>query len=211
FGNRRGDRERRECLSDCAGGRELARHDLSERGSMNHTLSIVVNDQPGELSRIVGLFSARGFNIETISVGATLDPQWARVTIVTRGDERTIDQIVKQCARLARVRDEQDVTTRPHIEREMALITVNTDAGLPRQEVLNLVGIFRAKVVDISHSQIVVEASGNKEKVETFIEMLKPIGIHEITRTGRIAIGRLSNLETELAVNEDEAFAVGMN
>ena len=167
---------------------------------MRHTLSIVVSDQPGELSRIIGLFSARGFNIETISVGATLDPQWARVTIVTRGDDRTIDQICKQCARLARVRDVQDVTTRPHIEREMALITVNAEAGLPRQEVLNLVGIFRAKVVDVSHSQIVVEASGNKEKVETFIEMLKPIGIHEITRTGRIAIGRLSNLEAE----EDE-------
>ena len=93
----------------------------------------------------------------------------------------------------------------------MALITVNAEAGLLRQEVLNLVGIFRAKVVDISHSQIVVEASGNKEKVETFIEMLKPIGIHEITRTGRIAIGRLSNLEAAPAADEDQAFAVGMN
>src|SRR5213080_3997257 len=112
---------------------------------MRHTLSIVVADQPGELSRIVGLFSARGFNIETISVGATLDPQWARVTIVTRGDDRTIDQICKQCARLARVREVQDVTTRPHIEREMALITVNAQEGLQRQEVLNLVGVFRAK------------------------------------------------------------------
>src|SRR5258708_34615006 len=91
----------------------------SSFNDMRHTLSIVVADQPGELSRIVGLFSARGFNIETISVGATLDPQWARVTIVTRGDDRTIDQICKQCARLARVREVQDVTTRPHIEREM--------------------------------------------------------------------------------------------
>ena len=164
---------------------------------MNHTLSIVVADQPGELSRIVGLFSARGFNIETISVGATLDPRWARVTIVTSGDDRTIDQIVKQCARLARVRDVQDVTRRPHIEREMALITVKAEPGLERQEVLSLVGVFRAKVVDISQTQMVVEASGNKEKVEAFIEMLKPIGIQEITRTGRIAIGRLSNLEAE--------------
>jgi len=162
---------------------------------MNHTLSIVVADQPGELSRIVGLFSARGFNIETISVGATLDPQWARVTIVTRGDDRTIEQIVKQCERLARVREVQDVTTSPHIERDMALITVNAQPGAQRQEVLSLVGVFRAKVVDISHSQMIVEASGNKEKVEAFIELLRPIGIHEITRTGRIAIGRLSNGE----------------
>lgn len=159
---------------------------------MRHTISIVVADQPGELSRIVGLFSARGFNIETISVGATLDPRWARVTIVTLGDDRTIEQIVKQCERLARVRDVQDVTTRPHIEREMALITVNAEPGVQRQEVLSLVGIFRAKVVDISPTQMIVEASGNKEKVEAFIELLRPAGIHEITRTGRIAIGRLS-------------------
>jgi acetolactate synthase I/III small subunit len=160
---------------------------------MNHTLSILVADQPGELSRIVGLFSARGFNIETIAVGATLDPQWARVTIVTNGDDRTIEQIVKQCERLARVREVQDVTTSPHIERDMALITVNAQPGAQRQEVLSLVGVFRAKVVDISHSQMIVEASGNKEKVEAFIELLRPIGIHEITRGGRIAIGRQSN------------------
>ncbi len=96
---------------------------------MRHTLSIIVADEPGELSRIVGLFSARGFNIETISVGESLDPRWSRVTIVTRGDERTIQQIVKQCERLARVREVHDVTTRPHIEREMALITVSAKAG----------------------------------------------------------------------------------
>jgi acetolactate synthase I/III small subunit len=180
---------------------------------MNHTLSILVADQPGELSRIVGLFSARGFNIETISVGATLDPQWARVTIVTRGDDRTIEQIVKQCSRLARVREVLDVTTRPHIEREMALITVNAEAGVQRQEVLSLVGVFRAKVVDISQTQMIVEASGNKEKVEAFIELLRPLGIHEITRTGRIAIGRLSNgeLAQREAVKDDDVYAVAGN
>src|SRR5678809_1746502 len=102
---------------------------------MRHTLSIIVADEPGELSRIVGLFSARGFNIETISVGETLDPSWSRVTVVTRGDDRTIQQIVKQCERLARVREVQDVTTRPHIEREMALITVSASAGADRQAV----------------------------------------------------------------------------
>ncbi len=179
---------------------------------MNHTLSIVVADQPGELSRIVGLFSARGFNIETISVGATLDPQWARVTIVTGGDDRTIEQIVKQCTRLARVRDVQDVTTSPHIEREMALITVNAQPGMQRQEVLSLVGVFRSKVVDISQTQMIVEASGNKEKVEAFIELLRPIGIHEITRTGRIAIGRLSNAEATATVDDaEENFAIMSN
>jgi acetolactate synthase I/III small subunit len=159
---------------------------------MRHTLSIIVADQPGELSRIVGLFSARGFNIETISVGETLDPQWSRVTIVTRGDDRTIQQIVKQCERLARVREVQDVTTRPHIEREMALITVAASAGSERQDVLSLVNVFRAKVVDISHTHLIVEASGNKEKVDTFIELLRPFGITDITRTGHIAINRLA-------------------
>src|SRR5215216_5743819 len=101
---------------------------------MRHTLSIIVAAQPGELSRIVGLFSARGFNIETASVGTTLDPKWACVTIVTRGDDRTIEQIVKQCERLARVREVQDITLHPHIEREMALIDVEARQGAARQE-----------------------------------------------------------------------------
>ncbi len=178
---------------------------------MRHTLSIIVADQPGELSRIVGLFSARGFNIETISVGQTLDPQWARVTIVTRGEDRTIQQIVKQCERLARVREVHDVTTRPHIEREMALITIDAGAGLLRQEALSLVSVFRAKVVDISHQQMIVEASGNKEKVDAFIELLRPIGISDITRTGHIAINRLGSgdkvLHTEEANDEEEPVA----
>jgi acetolactate synthase-1/3 small subunit len=159
---------------------------------MRHTISIVVADQPGELSRIVGLFSARGFNIETVSVGQTPDPQWSRVTVVTHGDDRTVEQIVKQCSRLARVREVRDVTTQPHIEREMALIDVNAQAGTMRQEVLSLVAVFRAKVVDISDTAMIIEASGNKEKVEAFIELLRPLGIRDITRTGCIAIGRLS-------------------
>jgi acetolactate synthase-1/3 small subunit len=171
---------------------------------MRHTLSIIVADQPGELSRIVGLFSARGFNIETLSVGGTLDPKWSRVTIVTRGDDRTIQQIVKQCQRLARVREVQDVTTRPHIEREMALITVDATAGQQRQDVLSLVNVFRAKVVDISHTQMIVEASGNKEKVDTFIDLLRPIGITDITRTGHIAINRLAAGALETATEDEE-------
>jgi len=173
---------------------------------MRHTLSIVVADQPGELSRIVGLFSARGFNIETVSVGQTPDSQWSRVTIVTRGDDRTIEQIVKQCQRLARVREVQDVTMQPHIEREMALIDVAATPGTSRQEVLSLVAVFRAKVVDISQTGMIIEASGNKEKVEAFIELLRPLGIRDVTRTGCIAIGRLSNVNvTSPAETEPEA------
>ena len=170
---------------------------------MRHTLSIVVADQAGELSRIVGLFSARGFNIETLSVGETTDPQWSRVTIVTRGDDRTVEQIVKQCQRLARVREVQDVTMQPHIEREMALIDVAATPGQTRQEVLSLVSVFRAKVVDISHTGMIIEASGNKEKVEAFIELLRPLGIRNFTRTGCIAIGRISQNSSRGAEEEE--------
>jgi acetolactate synthase-1/3 small subunit len=162
---------------------------------MRHTLSIIVADQPGELSRIVGLFSARGFNIETISVGQTMDPGYARVTVVTRGAEQTIEQIVKQCERLARVREVIDITKQPHIEREMALIDVEAEPGLKRQEVLSLVQIFRAKVVDISATRMIIEASGNGDKVDALIDLLRPIGIRDVTRTGYIAINRLSAID----------------
>ena len=174
---------------------------------MRHTLSIIVADQPGELSRIVGLFSARGFNIETLSVGSTLDPRWSRVTVVTSGDDRTVEQIVKQCERLARVREVRDVTSQPHVEREMALIDVSATPGAGRQEVLSLVSVFRAKVVDISHTRMLIEASGNREKVDAFIEMLRPLGINDITRTGYIAIGRLSATEenSERAVGDQRS------
>jgi acetolactate synthase I/III small subunit len=177
---------------------------------MRHTLSIVVADQPGELSRIVGLFSARGFNIETVSVGQTPDARWSRVTVVTRGDDRTIEQIVKQCTRLARVREVQDITLRPHIEREMALIDVEAPQGAARQEVLSLVAVFRAKVVDISQARMIIEASGNREKVEAFIELLRPLGIRDITRTGCIAIGRLSSTGN-INEQEDEVYPDRLN
>ena len=174
---------------------------------MRHTLSIVVADQPGELSRIVGLFSARGFNIETLSVGQTTDPAWSRVTIVTRGDDRTIEQIVKQCSRLARVREVLDVTMQPHIEREMALIDVEASPGAARQEILSLVAIFRAKVVDISPTGMIIEASGNKEKVEAFIDLLNPMGVRDVTRTGCIAIGRLSTVDCSRPGAEENELA----
>ena len=170
---------------------------------MRHTITIDVANEAGELSRIVGIFSARGYNIETISVGKTLEPNWSRCTIVTFGDDRIIDQIIKQCSRLARVRDVKAVTSLPHIEREMALIDVNAKAGDERQEVMSLVEIFRAKVVDISRDRMILEASGNKDKVDTFIEMLKPLGVNNVTRSGCVAINRLSpfeNFEKELTL-----------
>src|SRR5688572_26789360 len=174
---------------------------------MRHTISIIVANEAGELSRIVGLFSARGYNIETISVGKTLDPRWSKATVVTTGDDTTIEQIVKQCARLARVKEVKAVTTLPHIEREMALIDVTVTRGDERQEVMSLVNIFRAKVVDISHDKMILEMSGTQEKVETFIDMLKPLAVNEVTRSGTVAITRLSALENGAEVAERANFA----
>jgi acetolactate synthase I/III small subunit len=158
---------------------------------MRNTLSILVANEPGELSRIVGLFSARGYNIETISVGKTLEDGWSRCTIVTEGDAAIVEQILKQCARLARVREAKAVTSQPHIEREMALIDVNAVTPGDRAEIKNLVDIFRAKIVDITHDRLIIEASGNKEKVDRFIGLLESFGMNEIVRTGYVAINTL--------------------
>ncbi len=160
---------------------------------MRNTLSILVANEPGELSRIVGLFSARGYNIETISVGKTLEEGWSRCTIVTEGDDAVIDQILKQCIRLARVREAKSVTSLPHIEREMALIDVSARTPDNRSEIKNLVDIFRAKIVDITHDRLIIEASGNKEKVDRFIGLLEPFGMNEIVRTGYVAINTLGS------------------
>lgn len=169
---------------------------------MRHTISIIVGNEPGELSRIVGLFSARGYNIDTITVGKTLEPRWSRATVVTYGDDKTIEQIVKQCSRLARVKEVRAVTAMPHIEREMALIDVSVKSGDERQEVMSLVNIFRAKVVDISHDKMILEMSGTQEKVDTFIDMLKPLAINEVSRSGCVAINRLSALEAAAAAGQ---------
>jgi acetolactate synthase-1/3 small subunit len=148
----------------------------------------------------VGLFSARGYNIESLSVAETLDPTLSRLTLVTIGDDSTIERITKQLDKQIRVRKVEDLTSTSHIEREMALIHVKAEAGPARQEVLSLVGIFRAKVVDVSEDGLIVEASGDWNKVRALINLLKPLGIKEIVRTGTVAISRLpepSSIERE--------------
>ena len=159
---------------------------------MRHTLSILVENRFGELSRIVGLFSARGYNIETLTVAETLDHGVSRMTLVTTGDDETIEKITRQLDKQIRVLKVVDMTEFRHIEREMVLINVKAEPGPERQEVLSLVGIFRAKVVDVSNDGIIIEATGDWNKVSAFIELLKPLGIREIVRTGAVAIARLS-------------------
>ncbi len=167
---------------------------------MRHTLAILVENRFGELARIVGLFSARGYNIESLTVAETLEPQVSRVTLVTCGDDRTVEQIIKQLQKQIRVQSVIDLTVRAHIEREMALIHVSAPAGRPtRQEVLNLANVFRAKVVDISEDAVTIEATGDRNKVNALLRLLGPFGIHEMARAGTLAIGRLpaGNISSE--------------
>jgi acetolactate synthase-1/3 small subunit len=158
---------------------------------MRHTLSILLENRFGELSRIVGLFSARGYNIESLTVAETLDPKLSRITLVTSGDDSVIERITRQLEKQVRVLDVVDLTATSHIEREMVLINVKAEAGPARQEVLSLVGIFRAKVVDVSEEGLIVEATGDWNKVRALIKLLKPLGILDIVRTGTVAISRL--------------------
>lgn len=170
---------------------------------MRHTLSILVENRFGELSRIVGLFSARGYNIESLSVAETLDPEISRMTLVTAGNDQTIEQITRQLDKQIRVIEAVDMTGFSHIEREMALINVRAEAGFKRQEVLSLAGIFRAKVVDVSSDGIIVEATGDWTKVSALIELLEPFGIRQIVRTGTVAIARLSEGNSSQKTDRD--------
>jgi acetolactate synthase-1/3 small subunit len=156
---------------------------------MKHTLSVLVENTPGALSRITGLFSGRAFNIESLNVAATLDPTLSHITLVTRGDEFIIEQIIKQLRRLIDVFKVVDVSEGEFVEREMSLIKVRAEEQ-SRAEILRICDIFRCKVVDVSHRSYTLEVTGPESKLKAVIELLRPIGIKEITRTGTIAMMR---------------------
>ncbi len=155
-----------------------------------HTLSVLVENTPGALARIAGLFSGRGFNIDSLCVAETLDPTLSHLTLVTRGDDLIIEQIIKQLRRLIDVYRVVDVTEEGEfVEREMALIKVRAEKET-RAEVLRMCDIFRCKVVDVSPRTYTIEVTGPQSKLQAVIELLKPIGIKEIVRTGVIAMKR---------------------
>ncbi|MEA3386617.1 MAG: acetolactate synthase small subunit [Thermodesulfobacteriota bacterium] len=156
---------------------------------MKHTLSVLVENTPGALSRITGLFSGRAFNIESLNVAATLDPTLSHITLVTRGDEFIIEQIIKQLRRLVDVFKVVDVSEGEFVEREMSLIKVRAEEE-SRAEILRICDIFRCKVVDVSPKTYTLEVTGPESKLKAVIELLRPIGIKEITRTGTIAMMR---------------------
>ncbi|MBI5236095.1 MAG: acetolactate synthase small subunit [Deltaproteobacteria bacterium] len=156
---------------------------------MRHTISVLVTNEFGVLSRISGLFSGRGYNIESLTVAETLDPHISRMTIVSRGDDKIIEQINKQLNKLVSVIKVHDFTGEEHIERELALIKVSCGAR-DRAELLSIVDIFRAKVVDVSPKSYTIEITGDNEKISAIVELFKPFGIKEIVRTGKIAMAR---------------------
>ena len=156
---------------------------------MRHTLSVLLQNKPGVLSRVTGLFSGRGFNIESLSVAPTIEKEVSCLTLVTTGDEAIVEQITKQLHKLIDVIKVTDMSEHEYVEREMALIRVKAEAGT-RAEVLRTIDIFRGKVVDVCPRSYAVEVTGSATKVQAIIDILRPIGIQEIVRTGAVAMTR---------------------
>ncbi|OGL39357.1 MAG: acetolactate synthase small subunit [Candidatus Schekmanbacteria bacterium GWA2_38_11] len=156
---------------------------------MKHTISVMVENKFGVLARVSGLFSSRGFNIESLSVGETTDSTVSRMTIVTRGDDQIIEQVIKQLRRLIDVIKVTDLTEDNFVEREMVLIKVNSDSK-SKSEVLEIVNVFRGKIIDLSPRSYIIEVTGDSEKIDAILGLLKPIGIKEIARTGSVAMSR---------------------
>jgi acetolactate synthase-1/3 small subunit len=157
---------------------------------MKHTISVLVENRFGVLARVAGLFAGRGYNIDSLCVGETDDPTMSRMTIVVTGDDRIIEQIMKQLNKLIDVIKVTDLTKEDHVERELVLIKVNTDEGRKRAQIMEIVDIFRAKIIDVSPKALTVEITGDEDKINAIIKLLKPFGILELIRTGKIAIAR---------------------
>jgi acetolactate synthase-1/3 small subunit len=156
---------------------------------MKHTISVTVENRPGVLSRVVGLFSGRGFNIESLSVGETIDPEISRITIVTRGDDRIIEQVTKQLRKLVDVIKVTDLTELNFVDRELILIKISATEKT-KAEILRINDIFRGKIVDVSPASYTFEITGDEGKIQAFIKLVKPFGVKEIARTGKVAVSR---------------------
>jgi acetolactate synthase-1/3 small subunit len=160
-----------------------------EARELRHTISVWVDNIPGVLSRVTGLFSGRGFNIESLCVAETIDPEVSRITLVTTGDEQIIEQIIKQLRKLINIIKVVDLTPLEHVEREMALVKVKAE-DRSRAEVLRVADIFRCRVVDVSPNTYTLEVTGNHEKIKAVLDLLKIHGVQEVVRTGTLAIQR---------------------
>ena len=156
---------------------------------MRHVISALVINEPGVLANVAGMFAARGFNIDSLVVGRTEDPSRSRMTIVVNADDNTLEQVRKKLGKLVPVVQVHDFNNTAYIERDLSLITVSATAA-NRGEVIEVVNLFRGKVVDVAPQSIVVELGGTEQKIEAFIELMRPYGIRELARTGVIAVSR---------------------
>lgn len=162
------------------------------RRPMQHTITVLVENRPGVLARVSGLFARRGFNIESLAVSITDDPTVSRMTIVVTGDDSTLAQINKQTSKLIDVIKVVDYSEIPTVERELALIKVKAESA-ERAAIMQIVDIFRAKIIDISETSFTIEVTGGTDKVDAIEDLLRPYGIMEVVRTGKIAMARGSH------------------
>ncbi|MDQ0287007.1 acetolactate synthase-1/3 small subunit [Desulfofundulus luciae] len=172
---------------------------------MRHTLAVLVENNPGVLARVAGLFSRRGYNIDSLAVGRTDNPAISRMTIVVEGDDRVLEQVTKQLHKLIDVIKISDITADEYVDRELVLIKVSAEPE-KRGEIMQIADIFRARIVDLGRRTMILECTGNEGKIRAFEESLKPYGIKELVRTGKIAMlrgSRYTNINTNGA-REDE-------
>jgi acetolactate synthase-1/3 small subunit len=156
---------------------------------MRHTISVLVENKFGVLTRIAGLFSGRGFNIDTLNVGPTLDPSTSRMTIVVVGDDTVLDQVVKQLNKLVDVIDITDFRDGEYVDRELIMVRVKVN-GKTRAEIMQICDIFRAKIIDVQPKNVAIELTGNESKITKFLFLMEGFGVLDLTRTGKVAMAR---------------------
>jgi acetolactate synthase I/III small subunit len=169
---------------------------------MRHVITALVQNKPGVLAHVAGMFAARGFNIDSLVVGRTEDPDMSRMTIVVVGDDRTLEQVRKQLGKIITVVKVRDFEGVQYVERDLMLIRIHAPAE-KRPEVVDLVTLFRGRVVDVARTSVLVELSGTEEKVEAFLDLVRPYGIRELARTGIIAMPRGQQREDRSNDSED--------
>ncbi len=178
-------------------------------GRMRHVLSALVQNQPGVLAHVSGMLASRGFNIDSLAVGETEDPHLSRITFVVRGDDRVLEQIRKQLEKIVTIVRVIDISREAFVERDLMLIKIDAPPER-RNEIRGLVHDFRGRIVDYGPEQLMIEISGRESKIEAFIELMRPYGIRELARTGRIALVRSSRpLDEADEADEPEAQVVG--
>jgi acetolactate synthase-1/3 small subunit len=156
---------------------------------MRHTITVIVENKFGVLARIAGMFSGRGFNIDTLNVGPTMNPSMSRMTLVVRGDDKVLEQVTRQLEKLVDVIEINDFKANRYVDRELVLLRVHTGPET-RVEIIQICEIFRAKIVDLQPAKLLIELTGTEDKISKFLGLMEPFGIEDLTRTGKVALAR---------------------